>query len=316
MELHQLRYVVEVDRLGSFTAAADALHVSQSGVSAQVAKLERELGITLFDRSARTPKLTPEGQHVLPMMVNVLADVDRIKHTSDELLGLVRGKVRIGTIIGCTIPSFLDGFAHFRNSYPNVQATTTEACSDDLLAGLLSGELDLALLAHHEPLPSAVTAVTFVDEPLAVGVPPGHPWQTLHAVDVSDLVDVDVITLAAGTGVRGALDRMCTEAHSGLRPAVEAHSPDTALALASRGAGVAVLSESMIGPPLVTVRLTCSRHAYLSVAVRENPGPAARALFRILSQRLTNTGGNGTADPQPTARTPAASGTQCAEITR
>lgn len=287
MELHQLRYVIEVGRLGSFTAAASALHVSQPGVSAQVAKLERELGVTLFDRSSRTPRFTPEGQAMMPTMQAVLAGIDELELVSNELVGLVRGNVRIGTIIGCTIPGFLDGFAEFRTDHPGVSATLVEDDSDTLLAGLLAGDLDVVLLAHSEPLPSTITSVTFVDEAISVGVPEDHPWCGSGALDVHELADVEVITLAVGTGIRAALDQMSDAAERDLRPAVEAHSPDTVLELAARGAGVAVLSESMIDPPLVAVPLRHAMHAALSVAVRPGPGPAAHALFDVLRRNLT-----------------------------
>lgn len=287
MELHQLRYVIEVSRLGSFTAAAGALHVSQPGVSAQVAKLERELGVTLFDRSSRTPRLTPEGQAMMPTMQAVLAGIEELEQASNELIGLVRGNVRIGTIIGCTIPGFLDGFAEFRADHPGVSATLVEHDSNTLLAKLLTGDLDVVLLAHSDPLPSTITSATFVDEAIAVGVPEHHQWCGSDALDVHELAGTEVITLAVGTGIRAALDEMSDAADCDLRPAIEAHSPDTVLALAARGAGVAVLSESMIGPPLVTVPLRRATHAALSIAIRSGRGPAARALFDILHRKLT-----------------------------
>ena len=286
MELHQLRYVVEVARLGSFTAAANTLHISQSGVSAQVAKLERELGVTLFDRSWRTPRLTPEGWTMVPTMQAVLAGVDDLERVSDELVGLVRGSVQIGTLIGCTIPGFLDGFAEFRTDHSGVRATLVEDDSDALIARLLSGELDVILLAHCEPLPSTITSVTFVDEVIAVGVPENHPWCGIDALDIHELADADLITLASGTGIRAALDQMSVAEKCAIRPAIEAHSPDTVLALAARGVGVAVLSDSMINSPLVAVPLRNAEHASLSIAVRPTPGPAARALFGILRRNL------------------------------
>ncbi|MGO2050649.1 MAG: LysR family transcriptional regulator, partial [Microbacterium sp.] len=66
MELHQLRYVLAVVDTGSFTAASIAVNVSQSGVSTQVQKLERELGVSLFDRSSRRVTLSPDGERLVP----------------------------------------------------------------------------------------------------------------------------------------------------------------------------------------------------------------------------------------------------------
>ncbi|GAA3935044.1 hypothetical protein GCM10022383_11820 [Microbacterium soli] len=219
-------------------------------------------------------------------MQAVLAGVDSIERVSDELNGLVRGSVRIGTIIGCTIPGFLDGFAEFRATYPGVSATLVEDDSEPLIEGLLRGELDVILVAHCEPLPASFASLMFVDECICVGVPEGHPWCQIDALDMRELAEVDVITLAAGTGIRAALELMGQAAKCDIQPAVEAHSPDTALGLVARGAGVAVLAESMIGPPLRAVPLRNAAHAALSVAVRQSPGPAARALFDVLCRTL------------------------------
>lgn len=277
MELHQLQYTLEVDRRGSFTTAAKALHISQSGVSAQVAKLERELGVDLFDRVGRTTKLTDAGAQLLPLMETALHDIDRISDQADELLGLMRGSVRIGTIIGCMIPGYFDAFAEFRTKHPGVTVTTSESGSDELLAALISGDLDVALLAHSSPLPTSLDVFTIIDEPLVAGVLEGHPWAQGNPLPVTQLATADVITLPSGMGIRAALELACANAGTSLAPAVEAHSPETVLALAARGVGVAVLSESMITEPLVTVPLSSSAHASLSVATPDHPSPASRA---------------------------------------
>lgn len=289
MELHQLQYALKVHQKGSFTAAANALHISQSGVSAQVAKLERELGITLFDRTARTTKLTDAGTELLPLMAAALRDIDRISDVAGELLGLVRGSVRMGTIVGCTIPEYLDGFSEFRATYPGITVTTTETGSDELLSGLISAELDIALLAHCEPLPRNFDAFTIIEEPLAAGVPAEHPWARNATLDIRELATADIITLAAGTGIRSAVQTACAKAGITLTPVVEAHSPETVLALAERNAGVAVLSESMIPAPLIAVTLTGTERASLSVAMTEYPSAASRAFAKILSRKFLGT---------------------------
>ncbi|GAB18042.1 putative LysR family transcriptional regulator [Gordonia effusa NBRC 100432] len=286
MELHQLRYALEVSRRGSFTAAADAIHVSQPGVSAQVAKLERELGLRLFERGSRTATLTSEGGVLVPHIATALAAVDRIRVVADDLVGIARGEVRIGTIIGCTIPGYLAAFAEFRQAHPGVVVTASEGNSVDLIAALGSGSLDVALVAHTESLPEAFDVHTVVDEPLAVGVPAGHPWATRGSIMPQELVDHHVLTLPSGTGVRSALEKTCAAIGAELTPAVQVYSPDAALVLAAQGAGVVVLSASMISSPLVTVGIRGSEHTCLSLATRDEPGAAARAFAKILRTRL------------------------------
>lgn len=288
MELHQLRYLVAVADHGSFTAAADALHVAQSGVSAQVAKLERELGHRLLDRGTRTVGLTPEGTELLPYARAALAAVATIGTVADELAGLVRGHVRLGTVIGCTIPGYLAGFAAFRAEHPTVTVEVAEGNSDELIAGLGTNALDVALVAHAGPLPTEITAHRLIREPLTAVVPDDHEWAGRDRVTCADLATRTVLCLPPGTGVRTALDLTCAAERALVEPAVQAHSLEALLALAARGAGVAVLTDSMAGGRrgLSTVPIARSARTNLSLATRAAPSAAADAMTRTLLEHL------------------------------
>lgn len=289
MELHQLRYLIAVADHGSFTAAAAVLHVAQSGVSAQVAKLERELGHRLLDRGGRTVRLTPEGADLLPHARAALAAVDGMRAAADELSGVVRGHVRLGTVIGCTIPGYLAGFAEFRAQHPDVTVEVAEGNSDDLIALLVTGDLDVALIAHARTLPDELAAHTLIREPLVAAVPNDHDWAARTSVTCSDLAGQIVLCLPPGTGVRTALDISCAAERTAVHPSVQAHSPEAIMALAERGAGVAVLTESMAGgrPGLTTVPLARSARTSLSLATRRAPSAAAGAMARTLLSHLS-----------------------------
>src|SRR3954467_2389851 len=98
MELRQLEYFVTVVEEAGFTRAAERVHVAQPGVSAQIRRLERELGQELLDRSGRSVRLTEVGAAVLPYARAALAAVDGVRLAVDELTGLLRGQVAIGTV--------------------------------------------------------------------------------------------------------------------------------------------------------------------------------------------------------------------------
>src|SRR3954465_15032953 len=102
MELRQLAYVVAVAEEGGFTRAAARVHVAQPGVSAQVRRLERELGQELLDRSGRAVTLTEAGRAVLPYARAALAAAAHARLAVDELAGLVRGRVTVGMITSVT----------------------------------------------------------------------------------------------------------------------------------------------------------------------------------------------------------------------
>src|SRR4051794_2485735 len=98
MELHRLRYLLAVVDEGSLTAAARTLQIAQSGVSSQLSKLERELGIALFQRAGRGVVLTAEGESLLPAVRAAVHSVDAVTAAASDLRGLVVGSLRVGTV--------------------------------------------------------------------------------------------------------------------------------------------------------------------------------------------------------------------------
>src|SRR3954447_15828715 len=98
MDLLRLRYLVAVVDEGSVTAAARAPQVAQSGVSSQLAKLERELGVALFERVGRGVVLTAEGEQLLPAVRSALSAVEVVAGRASDLRGLLVGTLRVGTV--------------------------------------------------------------------------------------------------------------------------------------------------------------------------------------------------------------------------
>ncbi|MBO1416736.1 LysR family transcriptional regulator [Streptomyces sp. FH025] len=282
MEMHQLRYFAAVVDEGTFTAAAHRLHVSQSGISTQVAKLERELGQQLLDRSGRQVRLTPVGEAVLPLAKNALATLDAIQYTAAEFAEAVRGRVRLGMIMGCTIPPFLDTVADLGRTHPGIELGLHEGHSDDLQSQVLAGGLDLALIGYAGEVSPGLEVGVVVDEPIAAVVPPGHPLdRDRKKLQLSDLHGEKILCLSPGTGIRAAYEDSCHRLGRDPRVDIEASSPVALLRLAERGAGVAVLSASSAqGAGLRAVPLAdAATHARLGlVARRDQQSPAVRLL--------------------------------------
>ncbi|MFE7528996.1 LysR family transcriptional regulator [Kitasatospora sp. NPDC057542] len=289
MEMHQLRYFAAVVDEGTFTAAAARLHVSQSGISTQVAKLERELGQQLLDRAGRQVRLTPAGEAVLPLAKNALATLDAIRHTAAEFADAVRGRVRLGMITGCSIPPFLDTVADLGRSHPGIELSLHEGHSADLQAQVLAGSLDLALIGYAGEVSPGLEAAVAVDEPIAAVVPAGHPLDRAQ-LRLADLWGEKILCLSPGTGIRAAYQDSCRRLGLDPRVDIEASSPVALLRLAERGAGVAVLSaSSAAGAGLRAVPLAdAAAHARLGlVARRDQPSPAVRLLRARLRAALS-----------------------------
>lgn len=284
MEMHQLRYFAAVVDEGTFTGAAQRLHVSQSGISTQVAKLEHELGQRLFDRSARRVRLTPAGEAVLPLAKSALAALDAIRHTAAEFADAVRGRVRLGMVMGCSIPPFLDTLADLGRSHPGIELGLHEDHSAALQSRVLSGTLDLALIGYAgEPAPGLEAGVV-IDEPIAAVVPAGHRLDRAD-LTLAGLRGEKILCLPEGTGIRAAYEDSCRRLGLDPRVDIEASSPAALLRLAERGAGTAVLSPSSTqGPALRAVPLTdATTHARLGLVIRpDQHSPATRLLYTRL----------------------------------
>jgi DNA-binding transcriptional LysR family regulator len=243
MELHQLEYFVAVAEEASFTKAADRVHVAQPGVSAQVRRLESELGHRLLDRSGRSVRLTEVGTAVLPFARAALDAVAGARLAVDELAGLVRGQVRVGMVSGCALPILAELLAAFHETYPGVTITLAEDNSDQLISQLNDGRLDLALIGSAgEPEPGLETAV-IADEELVVAVHPDHALAGT-AVSLADLKDTPLVCLPRGTGVRSALDAACAEAGFAPRIVFEASALPMVANLAAMGLAAAVVPAS------------------------------------------------------------------------
>lgn len=284
MELRQLEYFVAVVEEANFTRAAARLHVAQPGVSAQVRRLERELGEDLLDRSGRAVRLTEVGAAVLPYARAALAAVEGARHAVDELAGLVRGHVAVGMVASTSSHNLPELVADFHQEYPSVEITLSEDNSDRLIAALQDGRLDVALIGLGRPVPRGIESQVVADEPLVAAVNHGDPLAVRTTITLQALQKLALISLPRGTGLRSLIDDACATA--GFQPhiAFEASDPNVLAQLAARGMGVAILTESVADahPTLHAIAITRPRmRGRLEFAWRsEGPiSPAARALI-------------------------------------
>jgi DNA-binding transcriptional LysR family regulator len=245
MELRQLEYFVAVAEEQNFTRASERVHISQSGVSAQIRQLERELGAELFDRSGRTVTLTVAGKAALEHARAALAAAGAVGEAVGEVSDLIRGRLAVGMVIGCTVTPLFDALAAFHRAHPGVEISLLEESSDRLVEGVRAGTLDLALVGTATAAHEGLEALTIISERLVVAVPPGHPLAALPEVTLTDLSTYPIVCMPPGTGLRAVFDQ--ASAAQGVRPviALQASAADAIADLAARGVAVGILSISM-----------------------------------------------------------------------
>jgi LysR family transcriptional activator of glutamate synthase operon len=174
VELRQLVYFEAVVRFGGFTRAAEQLHVAQPAVSAQILKLESELGVALLTRTTRRVDLTHAGELFLARAARVLGELEGARGDLAQLTAVLRGRVALGAtqVLGpFDLPA---GLARFHRRYPGVALALRSGLIADLLTALDAGDVDLVLGPIHGDLPARYAALPLVDEQLIVVTPPGH----------------------------------------------------------------------------------------------------------------------------------------------
>jgi DNA-binding transcriptional LysR family regulator len=299
MELRQLEYFVAVAEERSFTRGAERAHVAQPGVSAQIRRLERELGEPLLDRSARTVRLTAVGEAVLPYAEAALQAVAGARLAVDEQRGLLSGRVAVGMVVACGLPHVPDLLEAFHAAHPAVEIVLSEANSDDLVHGLRAGRLDLALVGLAGERPDGIESVVIIDEPLVAAVPHGHPLAPRTSIGLRSLARHAIVSMPRGTGVRAALDHACTAAGIDATVAFEAGDPRVVAQLATRGLGVAVLPASVAHQhreDLHALAITRPRlRSRMEIAWRAG-GPASPAARALIAHVEATTARDTTAD--------------------
>jgi DNA-binding transcriptional LysR family regulator len=245
MEIRQLEYFVAVAEEANFTRAAARVHISQSGVSAQIRQLERDLGAPLFDRAGRTASLTTAGAAALDAARAVLGAVDAVRQAVDEVNGLIRGRLVVGMVTACTVTPLFDALAAFHVAHPGVDITLIEDNSDRLVERVHRGTVDVALVGASGRAPQGLESLPIVSERLVATVPFDHPLGERPHATLAEISRYPIVCMPEGTGVRAVFDEAC--AANGIRVdiALEASAPGTVADLAHRGLGIAILSESM-----------------------------------------------------------------------
>ncbi|MFI0410975.1 LysR family transcriptional regulator [Actinomadura sp. 3N508] len=274
MQLQQLAYFVAVAEVRHFTQAAELLRVAQPSLSKQIRALETELNVSLFSRARGNITLTPAGEALLPLAKRILADVDTARLEVQELVGLKRGRVRLGATPSLCAGLLADVLRRFHDAYPGIQLIVEEGGSRDLVRELTRGSLDLALVIlplHGDP-PLDTTPI--LREHLVVASPAGRPSDPENGVPerqpraaalprrsylrIEDLRNRPLVMFRPGYDLREATIGACREAGFEPRFAVEGGEMDAVLRFVEVGLGIAVVPSMVLsgrpglrGTPLV-----------------------------------------------------------------
>lgn len=241
MELRDLRVFLAVVEARSFTAAGRRVHTVQSAVSDAVARLERELGVTLVDRRRGGLMPTPAGEALTRWAALILNSAERAGREIESFRTLSAGSIRLGllpTITPIVLPELLTAL---RRRHPNLKISVQEGLAPDLLDRLSTAALDLVVLFFPAEQSPELAFVEVARRPLSVIVPSHHPLRGRRTMRLEEAAQEDWITYPPYNPGRLWLDRACQAAGFSPRVAAEVETPMQQQIFVEAGAGIAMV---------------------------------------------------------------------------
>ena len=246
VDIKQLRYFVAVAETLHFGRAARRLNLTQPPLSRQVAALEKDLGVRLLERHARTAILTPAGQQFLADARAVLASLDQACRNAKRAESGEMGQLTIGFMMVAAhhvMPRLARAYA---TAFPDVRLKLAEVIPGDLPDALAAGKFDVGILFPTHPIPGLRTRLVH-REPLCAAIPSGHRLSTRTDLEAADLAGESFIMIARETAatLHDAITNYCYA--GGFAPVVylEVQLQQTIVNLVAEGLGVALVPQSM-----------------------------------------------------------------------
>ncbi|WP_217556340.1 LysR family transcriptional regulator [Paenibacillus sp. GbtcB18] len=268
MELRQLQYAVQIALERNFSRAAEKLHIAQPSLSQQLSKLEREIGVLLFQRSTNSVELTHAGSIFVDKAQAILDSLEQLKQEMEDISQMKKGKLVVGSmpITGSTIMPYV--LPVFQAAYPDIEVVLVEETSANLEKLTTSGQTDISLLS----LPLQEDSLVYshlLEEEIVIAFPPSHPLAKRHMengepVTISELESEAFIALKKGQGFRKINVALCQEA--GFTPNIvfESSNMETVQSLVAAGMGIAFV-------PYLIAKRTRSELSPIHLPLRNHP---------------------------------------------
>lgn len=245
MELRHIRYFQAICDTGSFSRAADAMHVTQPTLSHQIKQLEEELGTPLLHRLGRHTELTEAGKTFSLYCTEVLRNVGMGVSAIKDLKGLLHGNLRVAVFHSFSASKLPAVFADFASRFPGVHIVALQVPRTEMQQSLLRGELDLAVGYTGLDSASFETEALF-EESLVLVVGSQHPWVALKAVPMQRLSELPLVLLTQEFGVRNYLNGYFAQASIPLKVVLEMNAIDPIIAVLRNTALASILPEGAV----------------------------------------------------------------------
>lgn len=238
MDLTYFRTFREVARRKSFTRAGEELGYAQSSITMQIQKLEREYGVQLFERYGRQLRLTPPGESLLKLVLQML---DLFDQSKEMVASQVSGTLTIGTI-NSLAAYYLPPYLHeLKQLYPGLNIQLLPDSEASLVTKVKEGDYDIGLLLDRYPADTTLACTKVREEPLVLIAPLGHPLTKLKQIALTDLELAEFIVTEEGCIYRGIFEKLLKDHSVPLRIGFELGNLETIKHCVMNGLGVALL---------------------------------------------------------------------------
>jgi DNA-binding transcriptional LysR family regulator len=228
LDVKRLRILREVVTHGSFSGAADALYLSQSAVSQQIATLEREVGMKLVERTRDGTKPTDAGKVLVEHADAAICRLEEAERELAAIAGLEGGEVRVASFPSASATLLTLGVSEFVKKHPKVKLNVADAEPEVSLPKLRAGELDLAITFDYPTLPEPeerdVEHTLLLTESMHVALPADHPLADRSRVKMTDLAEEDWLSGGCPSSCGLIVSQACRDA--GFEPRIGFESDD------------------------------------------------------------------------------------------
>jgi DNA-binding transcriptional LysR family regulator len=305
LTLRQLKVFESVARHLNYTRAAEELFLTQPAVSMQLKQFEENLGVALFEQLGKRIHLTEAGREVLSYARTVTQQLDELEGVLNHIKGLSGGKLRISvaTTANYFIPTLLGTFSR---RYPEVTISLDVTNRETLLQQLMENSVDLVIMGQP-PAELDAEADAFMENPLVIVAPPGHPLAREKKIPLARLQEETFLVREPGSGTRIAMERFFAEREMHLKTGMEVGSNEAIKQSVQAGLGLGLLSRATIEQELTLKRLVVldvadfpiMRHWYLVHRRGKRLSAVAEAFRQFMLKETRGLIGAGVALPAP-----------------
>lgn len=270
MDTQALKAFIAVVEAGSFSAAADSLHITQPAVTKRIQGLESQLGTPLFDRFQRRIVLTEAGRVLLPHAQAALQQLGRAELEIQNLSGKVGGPLALATSHHIGLHRLPTVLRHYTRLFPDVDLQLHFMESEKAYEAVLTGDVELAFATLSPEAQASIESAPIWEDRLTFVVAPNHPLRNLCSPELEDLVAYSAILPAPFTHTYRIVKRLFTERDIPLTAVMPTNYLETIKMMVSVGMGWSVLPESMLDNSLCALQLGVSLRRSLGVIYHRN----------------------------------------------